>query len=229
MLHYEVDPRVLSPFVPAGTELDTWKDRHFVTVVGFEFRNTRMRGFRVPFHVNFEEVNLRFYVRRRIGPEWRRGVVFVRELVPRFAIAATARLLYNEKYSFARMGHQWSRRSTGSDSLTYWWVLRGQRGEISVAALGDAEPIAIETDRGFFTEHYWGYTSQRNGTTLEYRVEHPRWLARSVTDSRFDADVSSVYGPSFEPFLRNPPSSAFLAEGSEVAVYVGSRLGGSTK
>ena len=227
MLHYEVDPRVLSPFVPTGTELDTWKDRHFMTVVGFEFRNTRLRGFRVPFHANFEEVNLRFYVRRRVGPNWRRGVVFVRELVPRFAIAATARLLYNEKYSLARMGHAWSHHPTGTDSLTYWWVLHGRRGEMSVAASGDAEPIVIGTDREFFTEHFWGYSAQRSRATLEYRVEHPRWLARSVTESRLDADVSRVYGPSFEPFFRNLPSSAFLAEGSDVAVYAGTHLRGS--
>src|SRR4026208_556537 len=83
MLSFEIDPRVLSPLVPAGTELDEWQGRTFASLVGFLFLDTRVFGLAVPFHRNFEEVNLRFYVRRMASDGLRRGVVFVKEIVPR--------------------------------------------------------------------------------------------------------------------------------------------------
>src|SRR5262245_20887686 len=98
MINYEVDPEILHPYIPGGTELDQWQGRTFVSVVGFLFLRTRVLGLTIPFHHNFEEVNLRFYVRRRAIEGWRRGVVFIREIVPRWAIAAVAREFYNENY-----------------------------------------------------------------------------------------------------------------------------------
>jgi uncharacterized protein YqjF (DUF2071 family) len=76
MLNYEIDAAVLRPFVPAGTELDAWGGRTFVSVVGFRFLGTRVRGVPVPGHRDFEELNLRFYVRRVADDGPRRGVVF---------------------------------------------------------------------------------------------------------------------------------------------------------
>src|SRR6185503_10439864 len=97
MLNYEVDPSVLHPLVPRGTELDTWHGRTYASVVGFLFLDTRVLGLAIPFHRDFEEVNLRFYVRRREAEAWRRGVVFIKEIVPRWAIATVARVAYNER------------------------------------------------------------------------------------------------------------------------------------
>ena len=99
ILNYEVPPAVVLPLVPRGTELDIWQGQALVSLVGFLFTDTRVRGLAIPWHRHFEEVNLRFYVRRRVAsaPD-RRAVVFVRELVPRYAIAAIARFLYNEPY-----------------------------------------------------------------------------------------------------------------------------------
>src|SRR5713101_1040010 len=106
MLNFEVDPTVLRPLVPAGTELDDWRSRTFVSVVGFLFLNTRVLGIPIPFHRDFEEVNLRFYVRRKMSDGWRRAVVFVKELVPRAAIALTARMVYGENYVALPMNHR---------------------------------------------------------------------------------------------------------------------------
>ena len=227
MLNYEIDPKVLAAFVPAGTELDPWAQKHLVSVVGFLFLNTRVRGVRLPFHTNFEEVNLRFYVRRRASDGWRRGVVFIRELVPRLAVAAAARWLYNENYSAVRMGHSLE-AAEGSpnapESVSYWWIFRGRRNEIDVTASGESRTIEPGTEEEFIAEHSWGYSAQPDGGTMEYRVEHPRWSVRSVTEGRLDVDVSGLYGRLFEKFLRDPPSSAFLASGSEVAVYRGQPL-----
>ena len=116
MLNYEIDPGILAGLVPAGTELDLWQGRALVSVVGFHFRRTRVMGVAIPGHSNFEEVNLRFYVRRE-GPEgWRRGVVFVKEIVPRFAIAWVARALYNENYVALPMRHAIVGRSRAARS-----------------------------------------------------------------------------------------------------------------
>src|SRR4029077_18791713 len=114
MLNYEVDSGMLLPFVPAGTELDRWKGKVFASLVGFRFLKTKLLGFLpIPVHSNFEEVNLRFYVRRQAGSEVRRGVVFIRErgvfireLVPRRAISFVARTFYNEDYVALPMAHE---------------------------------------------------------------------------------------------------------------------------
>ncbi len=105
--NYEVSPDMLLPYLPYGTELDLWKDRCYVSLIGFMFQETRLKGIKIPFHVNFEEVNLRFYVKRWSGKEWRRGVVFIKEIVPKPAIAFVANTLYNENYQSLPMKHSW--------------------------------------------------------------------------------------------------------------------------
>ena len=106
MLNYRVDPEILEQFVPRGTEIDSFQGHTYVSIVGFQFLRTRLLGgLTIPFHANFDEVNLRFYVRRNEGEEVRRGVVFVKEIVPRPAIAAVARLAYGEKYIHCPMRH----------------------------------------------------------------------------------------------------------------------------
>jgi uncharacterized protein YqjF (DUF2071 family) len=104
MLSYAVDPRLLARRLPSGVELDEHDGRCFVSMVGFRFRDTRVRGFALPFHRDFDEVNLRFYVRRKVEGTWRRGVTFVKEIVPRRLIAWVARGLYAEPYVYPFRG-----------------------------------------------------------------------------------------------------------------------------
>jgi uncharacterized protein YqjF (DUF2071 family) len=227
MLTFEIDPKVLSPLVPAGTELDQWHDRTFVSVVGFLFLNTRVFGATIPFHRNFEEVNLRFYVRRMASGGWRRAVVFVKEIVPRIAIALTARALYGENYVSLPMLHHIGRETgsaTGPDMVSYSWWFRGRENRMELSAHGDADEIAEGSDVEFITEHYWGYARRRGGRTTEYRVEHPRWRVRTATASQLDCDVAALYGSQFVEFLKVPPASAFLADGSKVAIFKGTSL-----
>ena len=230
MLNYEVPPEVLLPLVPAGTELDSWSGKTFASVVGFLFLDTRVWRMGIPFHQSFEEVNLRFYVRRR-GPEgWRRGVVFVKEIVPRAAIATVARVLYGEKYVALPMRHSLiSDPDTGNEvrrrlCVGYGWRFRGRWNTLSVLALGSPQAAAPGSQEEFITEHYWGYSSLRGGGCLEYRVEHPPWQVWQVAQPALDCDVEALYGPGFARPLAGPPSSAFLAEGSEVTVYKGRRV-----
>jgi hypothetical protein len=220
MLNYAVSPDALRSYVPRGTELDDFAGTTYVSVVGFRFASTRVFGVRIPGHVDFDEVNLRTYV-RRLGPNgWRRGVVFIRELVPRRAIAWAARAWYNEPYRTLPMRHAVLRRQDGwPTSARYEWR-RGTSWEgLSVQADADPSPLAIDSEEEFIAEHYWGYTRQRDGSTIEYRVAHPRWRAAPAREARLDADVGALYGAPFDRLLAPGPRSAFVADGSAVTVY----------
>ena len=227
MINYEVDPAVLSPLVPRDTEMDTWEGRHFASLVGFRFLNTRVLGLSIPFHRNFEEINQRFYVRRR-GPEgWRRGVVFVKEIVPRWAIATVARVVYNENYVARRMSHRIDLKDgtiARNGSVEYEWREREKLNRIRVRTVGEAQPLAAGSEEGFITEHYWGYARQRDGGSVEYRVEHPPWRVWQTSEAEFDCDVKRVYGDQFVECLSARPTSAFVAEGSPVIVRRGVRI-----
>jgi uncharacterized protein len=226
MLNYEVAPAVLAPLVPAGTVLDLWQGRALVSVVGFRFVHTRVLGVPVPFHRNFEEVNLRFYVRREMtSAAPRRGVVFVRELVPRAAIAGLARLAYNEPYRAVPMRSAVPAGSVEAPgTLTYEWRTGVAWQRLAATATGRATVPAPGSEAAFITEHYWGYTRQRDGSAVEYEVTHPVWRVWPAAEPVLDADLVDLYGPAFATALGCPPVSALVAEGSAVAVYPPKRV-----
>ena len=227
MLNYEIDPAVLAPFVPRGTELDSWQSQTFVSMVGFLFENTRVMGLPIPFHQNFEEINLRFYVRRKAEEGWRRGVVFVKEIVPRVAIALVARWLYNENYVALPTGNVICRADDGTkniESVKYYWIFNRRAQFIELATRGEPRAFVEASQEEFITQHYWGYSAQKDGGTVEYRVDHPPWRMWQAESSRLDCDVENLYGKPFGRFLQGRPSSAFLAEGSEIVVYRGRKL-----
>ena len=218
MLNYRIDPSLLADLVPAGTELDTFAGEHYVSVVGFMFLKTKVRGVPIPLHRNFEELNLRFYVRRKEADGWRRGVVFVRELVPRFAIAWVARTFYNENYISLPMRHQ-----VAGVNTAYQFKHAGRWNTLSVRTAGAPSFAAPGSVEEFITEHYWGYARQRDGGTLAYEVQHPPWKIFPVAESAFDCD-KAFYGAQFTETLSAAPASAFLADGSAITVKSGIRL-----
>lgn len=231
MLNYDVPAQLLHPLVPAGTELDTWGGATLASMVGFRFLNTRVLGIPIPLHRDFDEVNLRFYVRRR-GEDgaWRRAVVFVRELVPRRAIALTARWLYNEPYTAVSMRHELEMAEAANGlpgRVAYAWRLGGRWHRIEVRTRGRPAPPDPASEAAFITEHYWGYTAQRDGGSKEYRVEHPLWWVWEAEEARLDCDVATTYGAGFAECLKVRPRSAFVADGSAVTVYAGRRLSGT--
>ena len=226
MLNYRVDPEILQPHVPAGTELDLWQGEAFVSMVGFLFLDTRVLGIPIPLHRHFPEVNLRFYVRRKSAGQWLRGVTFIRELVPRWAIATVAKLAYNEPYSAVPIEYEVPESLVEgttdprlSPSVAYRWKFGGRWNSLSAQASGNRQPLANGSAEQFIAEHYFGYCAQRDGRTVEYRVEHPSWNAWQVSEANFDCDVAPLYGEKFAPYLREKPASAFIADGSPVAVY----------
>jgi uncharacterized protein YqjF (DUF2071 family) len=217
MLNFAVDPEILKPLIPPGTELDFHAEDTFLSVVGFLFLDTRVVGLPVPLHRNFEEVNLRFYVRRKSLDQWRRGVAFIRELVPRPAIAIIARTFYGEPYSAVPMRHSLKHKD-GRVSVEYQWR-RGMRWEtLGMTATGEPQASAEGSHEEFITEHYWGYTA-RSGGLSEYRVEHPRWKVWTAETWKFEADVATLYGSQFVDPLSAPAVSAFIAEGSPIQVH----------
>lgn len=215
MLNYEVDPALVASLVPRGTALDHWNGRTYLSIVGFRFLDTRLLGMPIPFHRDFTEVNLRFYVRRDAGSEERRGVVFVREIVPHRAVAALARRLYNEPYVALRM--KGDLRMDSRLAVSYAWRLAERWHTVA----GEAEPPRARPPAGsleqFIAEHYWGYTRQRDGTTLEYHVTHPPWSVAAADAYRVDGDLSATYGRDIAAALQQP-TSVFLADGSPVSV-----------
>lgn len=221
MFNYSVDPGLLQRFVPRGTTLDAFEGRTYVSLVGFEFNNTRVAGVAIPFHSSFEEVNLRFYV-RRLG---KRGVVFIRELVPKFAVAAIARIAFGENYSSVRMSHSIQvRPDTGDVNAEYRWGSGPGRCSMSIEAEKTSFLPADDSLGQFITEHYWGYAAQSDGGCLEYEVQHPRWLVREAKSARFAGNAARYYGEKFGELLKPPPDSAFMAEGSPVTVFKGVRV-----
>jgi uncharacterized protein len=225
LLNYPCPRALLAPLVPEGTDLDDWQGDTLVSLVGFLFVDTRLKGIPIPFHRTFEEVNLRFYVRRR-GDDGtvRRAVVFIRELVPRRAIAAIARWTYNEQYEAVPMSHDIALSEDHGGAVAYGWTHRSRAFTLAARVSGPAQALTSGSEAEFITEHYWGYTRQRDGGTIEYQVEHPSWRVWATADARFEGLADQLYGAGFAGMLVQPPRSAFVAVGSAVVVRAGRRV-----
>ena len=215
--NYAVNPAILRQFTPHGTEIDLLHGTCYVSLVGFMFLNTRTLGIKIPGHVNFEEVNLRFYVRRRDADgEMKRGVVFIKEIVPKPLLALVARLLYKENYEAMPMRHAWVSKDNALD-IDYGWK-RNRWNTLRVEASDTSVSIESGSDEEFILEHYWGYSRVSDTKTFEYRVEHPTWQVYPVSGYNIDVDFGDLYGKDFDFLTHAKPISVFLAEGSEVVV-----------
>jgi uncharacterized protein len=224
MAQYDVKPKLLMPYLPKGVEFDLYEGRCYVSLVAFLFDRVRLKGLPIPFHTRFEEINLRFYV-RRTEPDgtYKRGVVFIREFVPRRAIAYVAKHLYEEPYAAIPTNHR-IRLSSESLTVGYGWDLGGRSHSLSVEAAPIPHHILANSEEDFITEHYWGYTKRSDGTTSAYQVEHPSWQTYKPRSYEIAVDFGLLYGQSFAFLTDQWVSSVLLAEGSAVSVHSGSRL-----
>jgi uncharacterized protein YqjF (DUF2071 family) len=223
MVNYEVDPDILLPWLPPCTELDTFEQKTLVSLVGFNFRKTRMLSVYWPFHVDFPEVNLRFYVKYFNGQQWKRGVAFVSEIVPRHAIAYTASLLYHEPYRCMPMRQQVTVQQQQIQA-TYEWKFRGEWNRLQVKAKNLPAAMQPGTEEAFIFDHYWGYNRYNERITIEYEVEHPSWQTYPVTDWEVKVNAKDLYGTAFAHYLQQTPSSVLLAHGSPVIVRRPARI-----
>lgn len=222
MANYKIDPHILQQYLPCYTELDDFNGVHYVSLVGFLFTNTRVRGIAFPFHQTFEEVNLRFYVRYKEEAEWKRGVVFLKELVPKRMITFVANTLYKENYATCPMRHVWE---TGKDlKVEYYWKVKNDWNYIKAIAAKNPTPLIEGSKEAFITEHYWGYTFINESSTGVYQVAHPKWRIHEVKEYAIHCNTAVLYGPGFVEALSQKPKSVFLAEGSPIQVMKGGRL-----
>lgn len=224
IVNFELAPERLTPYLPAHTSLDLYQGRALVSLVGFRFLRTRVMGCPVPWHRDFDEMNLRFYV-KRVLPDGavRRGVTFLGEIVPRRAIAWIARTRYGEPYRALPMRHEVAGAVDG-DRTAYACRVGERWHGISARVRGPSRPATDDPATAFITEHYWGYTRRASGRTDEYEVRHPVWRVRGVTEVDVTLDAGAVYGAPFASFISGPLHSACLAEGSGVEVHPGAPL-----
>lgn len=216
-INYAIDKAFLQAYVPFGTELDLWEGKCYVSLIGFRFINTRLLGIPIPFHTNFEEVNLRFYVKRWTGTEWRRGVVFIKEMVPKPALTFVANTIYREKYETLPMQYAWH-EDEETRTVEYKWRKKKQWQSLKVTAGKKATSIAVGSESAFITEHYWGYASVTATKSNEYEVTHPKWLEYPVWSTDINVDFELTYGPEFKFLNNSQPASVMLAEGSEITI-----------
>ena len=218
MANFVVPETLLLPYVPYKTELDFFEGSAFMSLVSFMFLNTRIYGLSIPFHINFEEVNLRFYVKYNDHGHWKRGVVFLKEIVPKQSITLIANALYHEKYVTLKMKHYHQDKGDYLDT-GYAWEYKNKWNNLSATTKKKSSPIVKESREEFMAEHYWGYTRSGDTSTYEYEVEHPAWETLEVINYSIDCDFGELYGDEFSFLNTERPNTVFFTKGSEVSVY----------
>jgi uncharacterized protein YqjF (DUF2071 family) len=216
---WAVDPAVLQPFVPARTTLDLWEGQALLSIVGVRFLNLQLAGIAVPFHQQFEQINFRFYVRRKIGDIERRGVVFLKQIVPSASMSLIATLLYNESYLTTPTRHEITAGEQGWD--VYEWMVAGRWNRVSAVRNGARYTPSSDSLEAFIQDRAWSYTRQADGSTVEFETEHPAWSIYDTEEMMLDCDVAPLIGEQFIPALSAEPISTFIAAGSAVTMYPG--------
>lgn len=222
LANYTIEPEVLARYLPFKTELDRWDNHCFVSLVGFMFMDTSTFGIKFPFHVHFEEVNLRFYVTHQDGDVWKRGVVFVKEIVPLPGITLIANTIYKEHYETRPMKHTWD-FTTDELKVEYQWKKKRWH-TLNITTGSVPVEMTAESEQMFFTDQHWGFTKVNPQLTMQYEVEHPFWTYYETKDYQIDADFGSLYGEEFSFLSAQKPYSVFLAEGSEISLRKHGRI-----
>ena len=218
MVNYEIEPELLLPFLPKGVSLDLFDGKAYISLVGFMFKNTKLFNVPIPFFGSFEEINLRFYVTRKEGVVFKRGVVFINETIPYQLVAWMANKLYKEHYSVVPTKHQ-ILNNDKINQIKFEWLLQNKWNSIAVDFDSKTETMKTNSLEKFIYEHYYGYTKINNLQTEEYQLKHPSWNIHKVIDYKIDCDFEAMYGKSFSILNQMKPNSVFIAEGSDVSIY----------
>lgn len=217
MINFVIDPEFLLPFVPVGTELDLWEGKAFVSLVGFRWDETRVKGVQVPGHVRFDELNLRFYVKRQTPEGWRRGVCFIREFIGLPVATWVANICYAEKFQVRNVNYSCAPKALGN-YIRYRIADRDRFYGLHMMAARPERTILADSFEEFIVSHKWAYASLKNGRTLEYQIERPAWHFSPAYFVHVDFDGEKLYGPILGRVIQGKPHSAFFVNGSEVKV-----------
>lgn len=224
LLNYGIDPTLLSPHLPPSIEADLFNGRGYLSLVGLQFHDLRAGGLPLPFYRHYAQVNLRGYVRRRLGNgTWRHGVVFIRQIVPHRLIAWAARRLFHETVVAHRIDCVTAMDGQGGDAVEYGWHCRDQRHSIKALLRPQPRWAVPSAEQDFFVNRHWGYSAQQSKGGLEYRFDHPPWQAFQSPAAETAASVGDFYGSPFDDILKRPPDSAFASNGSMIALHHGQR------
>ncbi|WP_347922652.1 DUF2071 domain-containing protein [Pontimicrobium sp. SW4] len=210
MANYVINSEILKPHIPSGTQLDFFEGNCYISLVGFMFKNTKVLGIKMPYHINFEKVNLRFYVKRND----KRGVVFIKEIVPKPLITFIANSLYNEHYQTCKMKHD---EDNTNNHYSYHWKIKEKWQSLSVKTKQNTIPIIENSEAEFIAEHYYGYTKGKH-KTFEYEVKHPKWKQKEIINYDINVNFAANYGSEFRMLNQLMPKSVFLATGSDISV-----------
>lgn len=216
MANYEMEPTALVPYLPKGVELDFYNNKTYVSLVGFMFKKTRLFGVPIPFFGSFEEINLRFYVKKIEDGKIKKGVVFINETVPFKIVALLANKLYKEHYISIPTKN--SIKIAEHKQIKYEWKINDKWNSIAVKSDTNKYTIEKATIEEFIFERYFGFTKISNSSTQEYQIRHPKWMTHKMLDTHIDCDFKSMYGDAFSGLSNQTPDSIILAEGSQVSV-----------
>lgn len=217
MANYIIDPQLLASYVPPKTTLDLYKGKCYVSLIGFKFEETALLGLKIPFHINFEEVNLRFYVTFKENGILKRGAVFIKEIVPKRAVTFIANTIYRENYITLPMDHYYE-ESNDEISLYYKWKFEGVWNKIEAVAERESAPMLPGSEEEFIAEHYWGYSKYDEQTGYEYGVEHEPWMIHRVKQYSIACNFEKLYGKDFAVLDQLQPESFFMAKGSPIKI-----------
>lgn len=217
MVNYEIDPQILLPFLPNSVELDLFNGKCYISLVGFMFKNTKLFNIPIPYFGTFEEINLRFYVKRKEGNQIKRGVVFINETIPYKIVAWMANKLYKEHYTVVPTKHE-LQINNAAQSIKFEWFLDKRWNSIYVTSELKSNRMKNESLEKFIYEHYYGYTKIDENNTEEYQLQHPSWNIHKVLNHSVDCDFETMYGQPFSILNQTQPTAVFIAEGSLVKV-----------
>lgn len=217
MANYEIDPAILLPFIPKGVELDLFNNKCYVSLVGFLFKNTKIFNIPIPKFGTFEEINLRFYVKKQENNTVKRGVVFINETIPYPIVAWVANKLYKEHYTVVPTKHTKLKAET-TQSITFEWEVEKKWQSIAVTSSNESVSMKKDSLEQFIYEHYYGYTKVNDFKTEEYKLQLPSWKTRKVLQHKINCDFEAMYGKSFAVLNQTEPEGVFIAEGSTVGI-----------
>lgn len=226
-LNYVVDPTLLAPHLPAGVELDSYNGEHYLSVVGLLFQKLKLLGISLPDHQSFAQINCQFYVRRKKGKGWRRGVTFLRQIIPQELTAKVGRAVGRGNYLRTPTHHEISFEGGSVDHMgrpisdgvvKYGWG-EGESERLEMRTTGLPQPTGFGPQEQFLSQRLWSYTA-RGPRTIEMRVEHPEWFYWEAGSTSLAADPESLGAGVFAEILKAPPESAFLAKGSKVLLHL---------
>lgn len=216
-MNYIISPEILENYLPAYTIIDYFKGNCFTSLVGFPFRNVEIAGMKIPFYTDFEEINLRFYVKRFDGTTWRKGTVFISEIANKSALKFLANSFLHEKYQTLETRQEIKENSELIETKYSWRTWMNWQF-LNLISEKPSESVAEGTEAHFIMDRSSGYQKYDTATTNEYGISHPKWNIYPIRSFDINVDFEESFDSNFPVLNETLPHSVILARGSSVAV-----------